>query len=181
MTWLNSDGLFVKFGKEEAADARGGELPSDVTHILEVDLSYLDAQSTSSVIVGDNAVPAGSTTGTFGAVIPKGAKISLLEVLVTAAFTSSGTIGTSTLVLGFKKASDRSTELDHDGLTTTSFVGSVLDAVGETTLVRPGTTGAGDDYMVAQTEAGILCAANSQHASHPFTAGAARLRITYVL
>ncbi|MGD9682600.1 MAG: hypothetical protein AB7W16_15540 [Candidatus Obscuribacterales bacterium] len=178
---MNPDGLFVRFGKEEAADARGGELPSEAQHVVEVDLSYLDALSATPAIVGASAVPAGSTVGTFGVVIPKGAKITQTEILVTKAFTSSGTIGTSTLVLGFKKASDRSTELDHDGLTTTSFVGSAIDALGETTIVRPGTTGAGDDYMVAQTENGVLVASNSQHGSHPFTDGTARIRITYIL
>jgi len=178
MSWTNSDGLFVKFGKEEGAPGRGGEFgtPDMGRHVIEFTIDYRDAQSTTNTILGANTI--GSGTGSIGVIVPEGFIPEVLEILATTAFTSSGTIGTSTLVIGTKKDSDRSTELDHDGLTTTSFVCSVLDATAEgPTLVKVGTTGAGDDYGVAFTESGVICVANSQHASHPLTAGVARCRL----
>lgn len=180
MTWLNNDGLFVKFGKEEGALARGGENAGrqDV-HELEFLIDYRDALSATAAILGRATwlLP----VGTEGVVVPKGARIEALETVVVTPFQSSGTIGTSTLVIGTKKISDYSTELDHDGLTTTSFVGSAFDAAGERVYIVPGVTGAGDDYGVTMTESGIICVANSQHGSHPFTAGKLRCRLFYTL
>lgn len=181
MTWMNGDGLFVKFGKEEGALARGGEVSNGSKHELSFQISYLDALSATAAVLGSAAVPAGSATGTFGVVVPEGARIEALEVVVKTPFTSSGTIGSSTLVIGTKKASDRSTELDHDGFTTTSFVAGVLDAAGERTYIVPGVTGAGDDYGTTITENAVICVANSAHASHPYTAGVALCRLFYYL
>lgn len=177
MSWLNPDGLFIKYGKEEAAVARGGEFGAlDMgRHVIEFLIDYRDAQSTSSVIIGDNAT--GYATGTPGILVPAGFIPEELVLTATTAFTSSGTIGTSTLVLGTVKASDRSTAYDIDDFTTTSFVMGVLDATSEDVIVNIGTTGAGDGYGVAYTEAAYICAANSQHASHPLTAGVARARL----
>jgi hypothetical protein len=177
MSWMNGDGLFVKYGREEAAVARGGEYgtPDMGRHVIEFIVDYRDAQSTSSVIIGANATA--YATGTPGVLIPAGFIPEELVLTATTAFTSSGTIGTSTLVLGSVKASDRSTAYDVDGLTTTSFVLGVLDATSEDVIVNVGTTGAGDDFGVAYTEAVYICAANSQHASHPLTAGVARCRL----
>lgn len=172
--WKNNDGLFVKFGRDEAVNAVGGEVQQfGNQHVIEFDVDYTDALSATAAVLN------GPDGDGFGVLIPKGAVPMQLEVWVETAFTSSGTIGSATLVIGTKKASDRSTELDHDGLTTASFVGSVLDAKGEYTVVKPGTTGAGDDYGNVATENGVVCVANSAHASHPFTAGKARCRLVY--
>jgi len=176
--WQNADGLSVKFGRgeqdlvagKEFADLRNG------THVIEFVIDYRDALSATAAILGSSTVWGGDS---LGVLVPEGAVVEELELRAQTAFTSSGTIGSSTLVIGTKKLSDRSTELDHDGLTTTSFVMGVLDATAETVVVRPGVTGAGDDYGVAFTEPGVIVVANSAHASHPFTAGKARARLYY--
>jgi hypothetical protein len=177
MSWMNSDGLYIKYGTEEADTLRGGHRQlSDGRHMLEFNLEYTDVLSATTAIIGSADA---DESGSFGLRLPEGAIIEAVEFLVRTAFTSSGTIGSSTLVIGTKKASDRSTELDHDGITTASFVGSVLDADGERTYLTKATTGAGAQVDVAIAENAVLCAANSAHASHPYTAGSVLIRIFY--
>jgi hypothetical protein len=173
MSWQNSDGLYVKFGLEEGRVALGGEAPraNDIVEIVAT-IDYTEAQSATYAIVDG-----GSALGPQGIVVPEGLRVKEVEVFTQTAFTSSGTIGSATFSLGLKKRSDRSTELDHDGLTTASFVCGVMDAAGETTVVRIGTTGVGALVGTTLSEDGVLVVANTAHASHPFTAGKARVII----
>jgi hypothetical protein len=179
--WQNADGLSVRFGRDEASLIPGKEIGAldSGRHVIEFVIEYTDAQSATAAILGTDTDGSWAPGGTVGIIVPEGAVIEEIELRAQTAFTSSGTIGSSTLVIGTKKLSDRSTELDHDGITTTSFVMGVLDATAETVVVRPGVTGAGDDYGVAFTEPGVIVVANSAHASHPFTAGKARCRLFY--
>jgi hypothetical protein len=177
---MNSDGLHVKFGAEEAAHGRGGEFAAldNGRHVIEFTIDWKDALSATNAILGSAATVAYPQTGSKGVVIPEGFIPEFLEVTPVVAFTSSGTIGSATLVIGSKKLSDRSTEFDHDGLATTSFAASVLDATAEgPTVIKVGTTGAGDDYGVAYTENVVISCSNSQHGSHPYTAGVAKCRL----
>lgn len=173
MSWLNSDGLFIKMGKEEGASGVGGLVNSYEGRIyINADVVFSDALSATYSIVDG-----GSTeNGAYGIVVPKGLRIEEVEVVVQTAFTSSGTIATSTFSLGLKQK-DRSTELDHDGLTTVAFVGTNLDAVGEKAVVRVGSTGAGALIGTTLSQDGVLVVANTQHGAHPFTAGRAVVRI----
>lgn len=172
MSWNNSDGLYVKFGVEEAATTRGGELTNRDGHVeVSFIVDYLDAQSATDTILG---AASGVKTGAFGVMIPKGIHVEEVEINVDTAFTSSGTIGTSTLTMGFIRE-DRSTTYDVDGLLTTSFTGGSLDTAGEKTVVRVGSTGAGALIGTVLANDGLIVVANSQHASHPFTAGRANV------
>jgi len=175
--WVNSDGLIVKFGAEEGDVVKGGEFrPSANQYVTEFDILYTDAASATYTILGANS---SGSDGSLGVVLPEGARILEVEVVTITAFTSSGTIGSATLGLGLKKVSDRSTELDHDGLLTASFVGSAIDAAGETSVVRVGSTGAGALIGTSLAEDGIVVVANTAHASHPYTAGRAKVRVKY--
>ncbi len=177
MTWMNSDALLVKIGTEEAASARGGEFATtdQGRHVIEFTIDWKDAQSTSNLALGSVATTANPLTGSRVR-IPECFIPEFLETTAVVAFTSSGTIGTSTMVIGYLKASDE-TALDVDILTTTSFVGSVYDATNEKVLVQVAATGAGVGYGVANTENAVICVANSQHASHPYTAGVLKCRL----
>lgn len=177
MTWTNSDGLFVKFAKEESASARGGEYAAtdQGRHVIDFTIDWKDVQSTSNVALGSVATVANAQTGSRVR-IPAGFIPEFLETTAVVAFTSGGTIGTSTMVIGTLKASDE-TAYDVDGLTNTSFVGSLFDATNEKTLTQVAATGAGDDYGVAYTENVVICVANSQHASHPYSAGVLKCRL----
>lgn len=175
MSWINNDGLYIKYGTEEAAVARGGEYLEGTTqmNVYEFAVNRADLLSATPTILGDAS---GTENGSFGVVLPKGLRIQEVEVFTETAFTSSGTIGSSTLVVGFKRE-DRSTELDHDGLLTSSFVGSAIDAAGETSIVRVGSTGAGALIGTTLANDGIVVVSNSAHASHPYTAGRAIIRV----
>lgn len=179
MTWLNNDGLYVKFGSEEAARSRGGD-PKSINGIyfVETVLDYTEIQSATAAIVGVIPFPANTPTGSVGIELPSGARIEAVETIAIAAFTSSGTIGTSTLVMGLIRE-DRSTAIDLAGFTTTAFVGSQFDAIGERTYIVPGVTGAGALIGTSLTNNGYLVVANSQHASHPYTAGKLKVRIYF--
>ena len=122
MSWMNNDGLFVKFGTEEGEVASGGHQSVDgPVHCIEVNIPYTELLSATAAIVGSVASP-----GARGVVIPKGAILERAEVVTTTAATSSGTVGSATLVMGTVKASDRSTALDVDGITTTSATMTAL-------------------------------------------------------
>lgn len=179
--WTNTDGLIVKFGKEEGADARGGEVSDAQRHEVEFIIDWTDLLSATAVNLGDVGTVDSGKTGSFGVAIPKGAWIERAETIALAAFTSSGTIGTSTLVMGLNAASDRVTPISANGFFTTAVVGSTFDAVGETTAYTVGTTGAGALFGTAIASNGIICVANSQHGSHPYTAGKLKVKIWYSL
>lgn len=179
MSWTNSDGLYVKFGTEEAASQRGAEhgIPDQGRHVIEFTIDWKDCLSATAAILGSVATVANPQTGSFGVLVPAGFIPEFMETTATTAWTSSGTIGTADLEIGLKKASDRSTALNADAFTTTSFVGSVFDATNENVLVKVGATGAGDQYGIAVTENGLITVRNSGHASHPYTAGVLKCRL----
>lgn len=179
MSWMNSDGLYVKFSKEEAAGARGGQYAEtdQGRHVVDFTIDWKDCLSATAAILGSVATVAEPITGARGIVLPAGFIPEFLETVTAVAWTSSGTIGTADLEIGLKKASDRSTVYDADAFTTTSFVGGVFDAANETTLVKSGTTGVGSAFGIALTEDAVITVRNSGHASHPYTAGVLKCRL----
>ena len=172
MSWINGDGLYVKFGTEEAVTHRGGSVKNvDGRYEFQFIVDWKDLLSATDTILGSAS---GVQTGSFGVLIPKGLHIEELEIVATTAFTSSGTIGSSTLSMGFIRE-DRSTTYDVDGLLTTSFVAGVLDAAGEKTVIRIGSTGCGALVGTVLANDGLIMVANSAHSSHPYTAGRANV------
>lgn len=179
MSWTNSDGLYVRFGSEEAAIARGGEFKTtdQGRHVIEFTIDWKDCLSATAAILGSVATVAAPQTGTFGVLVPAGFVPEFMETVTAVAWTSSGTIGSADLEIGLKKASDRSTVYDADAFTTTSFVGSVFDAANETTIIKSGATGIGSAFGIALTENALVTVRNSAHASHPYTAGVLKCRL----
>ena len=175
MAQVNKDGLFVQFALDESKPNTGGvygtlEHGVNVTEVL-VDGKNGGYDDTSRVV--------GYKNGVQGAQIPKGCVIEKVQVVVEKAFTSSGTIGSSTLVLGLIK-DDFTTENDYDGFTTSSLTGSgaALATVNSVKTIEVGTTGAGVFISTAgPTNPGYITVANSAHASHPWTDGLASIRI----
>jgi hypothetical protein len=177
-TWMNGDGLFVKFGSAEGDLAKGGHRKLDGAnkHVCEFIIDYTDLQSATYAVLGSAVA---GTDGGFGVTIPDACRIEAVETLVETAFTSSGTIATAQLAMGLKKSSDRSTELDHDGFLTAAYVGTKLDAAGERSYQEVGTTGSGALIGTTISENGVICVAALRHANDPFTAGKLRVRIFY--
>jgi hypothetical protein len=176
--WMNSDGLYVKFGGDEADLIKGGHMIDGANkHQLEVIVDYTDLLSATAAVLGSASV---TTDGTFGITMPKGARIEAVETVVQAAFTSSGTIGSATFVLGLKKASDRSTELDHDGFLTASATGTALGLATVGSRVYTGNASPGGALIgTTLAENGVISVSNSAHATHPYTAGKLRVRLYY--
>lgn len=173
MTWTNSDGLFIKFAREEGVTSVGGQYrTAGPLQVIEGKIDYTEALSATAAIVD------GAGSGPAGIEIPKNFRVEAVETVVETAFTSSGTIASATLVLGLV-ANDRSTEVDFDGLLTSSATGTALGlaTVGTRVYTTKGGTGAGALIGTTLSSKGYLTVNNSAHASHPFTAGKVVVRV----
>jgi hypothetical protein len=173
MSWFNQDGLFLKMGREEGAVGVGGMVKSyEGKFMITADVVFSDALSaTYNIVDGSNV-----ETGAYGVLVPKGFRVEEVEIVTQTAFTSSGTIGLASFSLGLK-TKDRVTALDHAGFTTAAFLGTNIDQLGEKVVVRVGSTGAGALVGTTLAQDGVLVVANTLHATHPFTAGRAIIRI----
>lgn len=167
MASLNADGLMVKYGTEQSAPSRGGEVGHTLDRVTEV------------IVVGTE-VPLTATTAsatnialTHGIEIPNGAQIRKVEVVVETAFTSGGS---AVLNVGLVRA-DRSTELDFDGIIAALPVAS-MNAAGETTSLINGATYAGALVGTILTNKGIV---TLDYDTAAFTAGKGIVRIYWSL
>ena len=77
MSWLNTDGLYIKYGTEETAVSRGGEVDFDGAHEYHFYVDYTDALSTTNTIVG---TATGTEIGSVGPFLPKGLRIQQVKV-----------------------------------------------------------------------------------------------------
>lgn len=160
--WLNSDGLYVKFGTNEATPGVAGEYgfftDGDV-HVLEVRISDLTTLTDSTQNILDQNVW-----------LPKNARIEWVDVINTTAATGTNAV----LDLGLQRF-DQSTELDYDGLLADA-PRTDWDALGETKHYMVGVTGAGALMGTVLANPGYLVATYDTAA---FTAGAIKIRIGY--
>lgn len=161
-TWLNNDNLYRKFGTTQATPQTGGEYRLDgPEHMIEVKLTLADLTQTETIQ---------SDTVFF----PKNARISKVEV-VTHTAAATGTA----IDVGLIRASDRSTEIDHDGFLA-AFPTASMNVAGETTILYEATTYNGD--LIGTTNAdhvGHISASMTDATS--FTAGVIYVRIYYYM
>ena len=161
-TWVNQDGLPVRFGKGNQIDAVVGK-PTQygVEQVLEAEIVW-------------DRLPAFSANESIGMIyggypnvsIPKGALIKSAVLQVT---TAEAAASSQTLSLGLVKADG--TEIDNDGLFD-ALAQSAVDTVGESN------TGAGALIGTKLTDEGYLWA-TVQTAN--FTTLVARLSVTYYM
>ena len=160
MSWLDPDGLLRKFGVEKATANIAGEY-RNVGQLREIELVLtLSGLTESETPVSDQVF------------FPKGARIE--EVRVTA-HTAAAT-GTA-IDLGLIKT-DRSTEIDYNGLLAAFPTGS-MDADGETTTLNVGSTYAGALIGTTTTNPGYITC--SRTTATAFTAGVVRIQIRYYM
>lgn len=164
-TWLNSDGLYVKFGTSEATVGAGGEFEDHfamktVIEVLVPDLTKISA-TLGGTILDDNIT------------VPKGARIEEIQVEVETAATSGGS---ATFDFGLIRT-DRVTELDFNGFVAAAAV-ATLDTAGKRLTLINGTTAFGALIGTTLANPGYLVV-NSNTAV--FTAGALRLRVFYYM
>jgi hypothetical protein len=160
MAWKNNDGLYRKFGTEQATVQKGGEYRFDGSeHMIEIKLDLTTLTQTETIQ---------SDTIFF----PKGARITKVDVVTHTAAATGVAID-----VGFIRSSDRTTEIDYDGLMA-AFPTASMNVAGETVSLTAGATYAG--AMIGTTTAtyvGHISA--SATTATAFTAGVIYVRIYY--
>lgn len=157
--WTNSDGLYVKFGQNEATVATEGEYSTKgLERVVEVVLDL--------TTLATGAARIGSETAT----IPTGVRITKIKVINEIAATGSGAL----LNLGIQKL-DRTTEGDYDGLLAVA-PRTDWDLAGETKEYIIGVTGVGALVGTTTTYAGYLTA---DYDTAAFSAGKVRIQVSY--
>lgn len=164
MTWLNDDGLFVKFGTEEATVSKGGTY--NVLGPLQVSELKADYDD-----FGSSAAIPESSNGSYGVGIPSGVRIEKVEVIAETACTSGGS---ATIDIGLIRY-DRSTELDYNGLVAALPLASI-NADGEKTELTVGSTYVGALVGTTTAYAGLLTV---NYGTAALTAGKVALRVYY--
>lgn len=160
-TWHNSDGLFIKFGVDEADVRTGGEMQGYGPHVVvELEIPAMSVLTTTAAIL----------EGWDDIFFPDNARIEEVQVVVKTACVGA----TATLDIGLVDE-DRSTAVDDDGFVAALAVAS-LDAAGETTILRVGSTSAGA-LIGTTTTAKTRPVASYNTAA--FTAGAIWVRVLY--
>ncbi len=159
-TWLNKDGLYVKFGTAQADKNNGGEYHFDgPRHLIEVKLDLTKVTATDgSYIVSDTIF------------FPKNARIEQVDVVTETAATGTGAV----LNVGLVKT-DRSTEIDFNGFIAALPQTSMTPA-GKTTQLHEGDTDAGALIGTTTANTGYIVA---DYDTAAFTAGVAIIRIYY--
>lgn len=161
-TWDNADGLRVYFPGTGTGVTRGGEVNEAGRHWTE---AVIDLTALPTVASGNQQIIAENVT------IPSGALIEEVHVVTSKAATSGGA---ATLDIGLVDQ-DRSTEIDFNGLVAAAAK-TTIDAVGETTVYRVGSAGAGALVGTRLTNTGLLTA-NAGTAD--FTAGKVIVRVMW--
>lgn len=160
MGWYNSDGLYVKFGTEEATAGKAGAYrTAGPQQMIELTISDLTALTTTGVIQDYNVV------------VPKNARIEKVEVITTTDATSGGS---ATLDIGLIRT-DTSTAYDDDGLVAALALAS-FNSAGETVALTVGSTSAGNLIGTTLANNGYLVASYN---TDSFTAGAIKVRVYY--
>lgn len=156
--WINSDGLRVKLGTTEAEVTRGGELNAFGDYRQWEFNITLSTLGSSSALLAD----------TTGIIIPKDLFVS--EVVIINETIATGT--NAVMNLGLVRQ-DTTTTYDVDAFAAAIPLTS-MDAVGETTVLRLGSTYAGSAIGTTLAYAGYLVA---DYDTAAFTAGEIRVII----
>ena len=158
MAWHNSDGLLVKFGTEKAVATKAGEYrTTGALREIEVKID-LTTLTSSAAIISDQVF------------FPK-MRIEEVEIVTHTAATSGGA---ATLDIGLIQT-NRTTEIDFEAFANAVAI-TTLDAAGEKSVLRIGSSGVGQ--LVGTTTANVgLLTANWNTAA--FDTGVIFVRIRY--
>lgn len=158
-TWMNNDGLYIKYGPDEATAGKAGQFADGVAGQLVIEANItLTSLGTSAAIVDDNVF------------VPAGYMVTRVQLQTTTAATSGGS---ATLNIGLIRR-DRSTELDYDGLIAAAAL-ATFNAVGEVVEVNTaGQTGVGALVGTVLANSGYITA---DYDTAAFTAGVVKVRI----
>lgn len=168
-TWTNNDGLYIKFGTDEATAKAAGEYNvGGPLHWVEVEIP-LASLSTSA-----NYFPSDTVT------LPNGARIEKVVLVVETAATSGGS---ATLDIGLIDQ-DRSTAFDDDGLVAAlalaemSDAGAVIEFMNGADSTPAGESGDGALVGTTLSNTGLIVASAN---TAVFTAGLIVCRVYYYI
>lgn len=157
MGWYNADGLYVKFGTEEATAGIVGEFRTNAAtrqSVITLDLTTLGSSDT----ILD-----------YSTYLPKDAFIEAVEIETLVSATSGGS---ATLSVGLYK-SDTTTAISATGLVSALAVATLGNAGTRTTLTL-GSTGAG--AKIGATP-GFPALFSAKYGTAAFTAGKVSIRV----
>jgi hypothetical protein len=164
MAWMDNTGLYQKYGLEQVTSQVAGEYVTDGSQrMIELKLDLTTLTSTAGTII----------SGTDSVFFPAGFTIDKIEVFTETPATSGGS---ATLDLGLVRSSDRTTEIDNNGLLAAVAVAS-MSAAGETVVYANGVSGAG--ALVGTTVGSNPGHLTANYGTAAFTAGVAVIRIYY--
>ncbi len=159
MGWYNNDGLYVKFGTEEATAAVLGEVRTSAVNrelVATIDLTAL--ASTDTIL-------------DFSTYLPSDAFIEAVTVETLVSATSGGS---ATLSVGLYK-SDTSTAISATAIVAAMTL-SAIDNAGTRNILTLGSTGAG--AKIGSTP-GFPALVSAKYGTAAFTAGKVSVRISW--
>lgn len=164
-SWMNSDNLYLKFGPDKATASTGGEYVT-TGEMREVELTIDLTDLTQTETIQDD-----------GVFLPAGVRIQEVELRTQTA----GATGTA-IDVGLIKASDRSTEVDYNGLLAAAPL-AVMNSDGERTIYTAITTvpasATGTGALIGTTLAYTSMISASMTDATAFTAGVVKVIIRY--
>lgn len=160
-TYLDSDGLLRKYGTSKGVATNAGEFRHNgALRQMEVKIDLTTLTDTAAII----------SDVTF---FPRGARIEEVEVVTLTAATSGGSAVLNVGLIG----TDRSTVIDADAFVS-AMAKTAVDAAGEKTVLRVGSTGAGSSIGTTTSAVGYITA---DYDTAAFTAGVVLVRIYYMV
>lgn len=158
MAWMNNDNLYIKFGQEEAKQARAGEFRwHGPTTKIEADIIWNRLNAFGTVTFLSDTLR-----------IPNGVLLVSAKLITIVPFTSGGS---ATLTLGLYDK-DRTTAYDADGIDAAIAL-TAMDTVGETVTCDGALIGT----ILANNAQNLLTATVG---TANYTAGQAKLEIEYL-
>jgi len=164
-TWLNNDGLYIKFGTDETTVVDGGEYSTlGSLHEVELEIDLDDLSTSTNTFLSDTVT------------LPSGARIEKVVIVVETAATSGGS---ATLDIGLIDQ-DRSTSFDDDGLVAAlalaemSDAGAVIEFVNGADSTPAGESGDGALVGTTLSNTGLIIASAN---TAVFTGGHLKVRI----
>lgn len=160
--WLNTDGLFIKTGRDEGFSLRGGSISvAGPLEVIEFDLNLTELTSTATILIDSLR-------------IPRGARIERVEVVNETAATSGGA---AVLDLGVVQE-DRSTGAVPLGLVSGLALASINAPAGRVNNLTTGVTSAGSLVGTTLAAQGLI---TGRFTTAAFTAGRVVVRVFYYI
>lgn len=157
--WHNEDGLYIRYGTEEAEIGKGGEYRTDGQfRVVEVVFNLSSLSETETVL--DRNI-----------ILPQDVVLYKVEVIADSASATGVAVD-----VGVVRLDNDATEIDYDGILA-AYPAASMSAVGETNVLTNGSSNAGAlvGTLISATYPSYITA--SRTTSTAFTAGRLRVKL----